>query len=385
MGLERHYGMDWLRIGAFGVLIFYHIGMVFVPWPFHAKAAQPIDWLTVPMQAPNAWRLSLLFVVSGYASRAIFAKRPNAPAFAWARTKRLIPPLLFGVALIAPAQPWIELSTQHGYARGFWHFLTHDYFRFTRIGGITLPNWQHLWFIAYLWIYTLLVSLALLIPARIRSAVAHGAGVVLAGPLILIVPTALLIANWAWSFPGVAETHALIDDWQVHRVYLPMFLFGFLLRDSMITWRAIRWWWPLGLALGVVAYAYVAWLEATFLGRPMGRTLWFAFGCARAVQSWGMILGLIGIADRWLNRDHPARAMLNEAVFPFYLIHQTIIVVVAGGLLRLGVGPIPEFLVLLAATIAGCWGFYRIGREIGWLRPLIGLRARRAIAGGITA
>jgi len=26
--------------------------------------------------------------------------------------------------------------------------------------------------------------------------------------------------------------------------------------------------------------------------------------------------------------------------------------------------------------VAGCWAFYLIGREVGWLRPLIGLKRR---------
>ncbi|HSX55060.1 MAG TPA: acyltransferase, partial [Sphingomonas sp.] len=66
--MERHYGMDWLRVGAFGLLILYHIGMVFVPWGYHAKTAAPAEWVTVPMLFTSPWRLTLLFLVSGYAS-----------------------------------------------------------------------------------------------------------------------------------------------------------------------------------------------------------------------------------------------------------------------------------------------------------------------------
>lgn len=70
------------------------------------------------------------------------------------------------------------------------------------------------------------------------------------------------------------------------------------------------------------------------------------------------------------------RAMLAEAVFPFHIIHQTIIVVVGWHLLRADVAALPSFLILLAATMIGCWLFYAIGRSIGWLRPLIGLQRR---------
>lgn len=370
--------MDWLRIGAFGLLIFYHIALVFVPWAYHAKTAHPIAWVAVPMQAVNAWRLPLLFVVSGYASRAIFDKDSDVAGFTWARTKRLIVPLLFGVLVITPSQPWIELTTQHSYDRGFLHFWAHDYFRFGTIDGIVLPTWQHLWFVGYLWFYTATLAIVLaVLPRRARRAVDTGVGWALAGPLILIVPIALLIANWIHVYPGARETHALIDDWAVHRVYFAMFLFGFALREGERIWRAIRFWWPLAALLAVIGYGYVAWVELRYLGalRPTP-AIWWWFGVARVVQSWGAIIALIGLADRRLNRDFPGRKMLNEAVFPFYIIHQTIIVLVAGELLAFGLHPLAEFSIILAATLAGCWAFYRIGREIGWLRPLIGLRRR---------
>src|SRR3546814_1676712 len=65
MNTNRHYGMDWLRIGAFALLIFYHIGMYFVPWGWHVKTPHPMDWVQIPMMATNRWRLPLLFLVSG--------------------------------------------------------------------------------------------------------------------------------------------------------------------------------------------------------------------------------------------------------------------------------------------------------------------------------
>ena len=60
-GAIRHLGMDWLRIGAFALLILYHIGMVFVPWGWHVKSEPTIDWVAIPMLATNGWRLPLLF------------------------------------------------------------------------------------------------------------------------------------------------------------------------------------------------------------------------------------------------------------------------------------------------------------------------------------
>src|SRR3546814_11150530 len=76
---------------------------------------------------------------------------------------RLLIPLAFGMIVVIPVQPWIELVTQHGYAGTFLHFWAHDYFRFGTLEGIVLPTWQHLWFVVYLFVYTLLAVLLLLL------------------------------------------------------------------------------------------------------------------------------------------------------------------------------------------------------------------------------
>jgi len=369
--------MDWLRIGAFALLIFYHIGMYFVPWGWHVKIAQPIDWVQIPMMATNSWRLPLLFLVSGYASAALFAKLGGAGAFLRSRSARLLIPLVFGIIVVIPVQPWIELVTQHGYAHRFVHFWTHDYFRFGSLEGIVLPTWQHLWFVVYLFAYTLLaVAVLVLVPAKIRAASADGASRLLGGWGMLVVPLAVWLAI-LFAFPGHPETHALVDDGPNHLHYLVPFFIGWLLRVRPVLFGAIARCWPAAAIIALAAYGYIAWAMAGALDEgPAPAGIVTLFMVVRLVQGWASIVALVGIADRFANRDHPRRAMLAEAVFPFYIIHQTIIVVVGYALLRGGVPPSPSLLVLLAATITGCWLFYAIGRSIGWLRPLIGLQRR---------
>ncbi len=361
--------MDWLRIGAFGLLILYHVGMYFVPWEWHVKSARPAPHAEVLMLATNSWRLALLFVVSGYASAALFARQPQPGRFARSRCVRLLVPLVFAVLVIIPVQPWIELMFKHGYTASFWHFLWHDYFRFGTLDGIILPTWQHLWFVAYLWAYSMALALLMLLPAALRTRAAHIAERALTGPAILVVPIALLAAKALILFPGAEETHALVDDWSAHAVYLPCFLFGVLLRGSVELWAAIRRWWPYAAGLSLAAYVIVAVIAYAY----PGDTATMLFRGARVVQGWAAIIALTGIADRWLNRDAPIRPTLTEAVFPLYIAHQTIIVVVGWWLLPLALPNLPVFAILVVTTATGSWAFYAIGRRIAWLRPLIGL------------
>jgi hypothetical protein len=61
----REYGLDWLRVIAFAILIGYHTGMYFVPWTWSVKNPEISEWLTWPMMFINRWRLPLLFFISG--------------------------------------------------------------------------------------------------------------------------------------------------------------------------------------------------------------------------------------------------------------------------------------------------------------------------------
>jgi len=259
MTTTRHYGMDWLRIGAFGLLIFYHIGMYFVPWGWHVKIAAPIDWVQIPMMATNSWRLPLLFLVSGYASAALFAKTEGAGAFMRSRSARLLIPLAFGIIVVIPVQPWIELVTQHGYAHGFAHFWLYDYFRFGTLGGIVLPTWQHLWFVVYLFVYTALAALLLVVfPVAARARIADAAARWLGGWGMLMVPFAVWLAI-LFAFPGHRDTHALFDDGPAHLHFLVPFFIGWLLRVRPALFDAVARCWPVAAVLALAAYVWIVW------------------------------------------------------------------------------------------------------------------------------
>ena len=116
---ERLVYVDWLRIGAFALLVLYHVGMLYVPWDFHVKQLPTHAALEPLMRLTNPWRMSLLFVVSGLATGLMLGR----PGLARERSKRLLLPLLFGMAVIVPPQAWLQVREQFGYAGGYIDFL----------------------------------------------------------------------------------------------------------------------------------------------------------------------------------------------------------------------------------------------------------------------
>ena len=375
----RHYGMDWLRIGAFQLLILYHVGMAFVPWPFSIKMSAPIGWSVVPMFLTNPWRLSLLFVVSGFASAALLERSGGIAAFLRSRMARLGIPLLFGVAVIVTPQPWVELVTQHGYTHGFGYFLLHDYYRPQQIDGVFMPTYMHLWFVVYLLAYTLLWGALLALPKAWIMGVKRTAEAVLASPALLPFGIVTFFCIHNFASPGWEDSHLLVNDWSAHLDYFSAFLFGVLLRHSHGVHANVAHWWKVAAVAALLGWTYLAWAELTFPGDTrMGYALGLIYRIARSTEAWSAIIALVGLAERHWNRDSAWRPMLAEAVFPFYIVHQTVIIVVGYWLLATPTSALERFLILVAATAAGCWAFYLVGRKIDPLRPLIGLKRRSA-------
>lgn len=378
MKMERRYGLDWLRIGAFGLLIFYHIGMFFVPWDWHVKTARPLEWVEIPMLATNAWRLALLFLISGVASRFLLDKLAGTGGFARQRSARLLIPLAAGIILFVAPQPWAELQAKAGYAHGFWHFWTTDYFRFGLLEGIVLPTYNHLWFVAYLWVYTMLLAAgATLLPTALKQALQAGFDRLFAGIRLLWLPIALLWLARMTLYPIFEETHALVDDWYNHVVYGGLFLFGVGIAKSETLWRGVVARWQAALWLAVAGYgaivAYNILIGDSELSEP-----WLALVRGlRAAHMWGAIVALLALAHLKLNHDTPARRYLTEAIFPYYIAHQTIIVLVGHALTPLALGPAIEFAIILPATVVGCALTYEIARRVPVLGPLLGLRWRQ--------
>jgi hypothetical protein len=377
---DRRIDLDWLRIAAFGLLIFYHVGMFYVTWGFHVKSSHAGPAAEPLMLLLNPWRLTLLFVISGCATRFMLDKM-NSAAFLRSRTTRLVVPLLFGMFVVVPPQTYFEIVEKLGYSGSFGDFYA-SYASASGGWGMITPTWNHLWFVAYLFIYTLLIvvlgPLLKRLPAWIIAPLAKGV------PLILI-PLLFLLVIRVLLEPIFEETHALVDDWYAHALYFPAFVFGYAIAKHEAFFESCqRMRWP-ALVMSLAAWALLtahrsgafSWGEESSLPIALtGATL-------RELQAWSMILALFGFARRHLRRDNALRRYLTDAIFPFYIVHQTTIVVAGHYLDQIGLPVWIEAFVLIASTIASCWLVYEVVRRISALRPLFGLKLKgRARTGG---
>lgn len=380
---DRRYDLDWLRIAAFALLILYHVGMFYVSWGWHVKSSRASEAIEPLMLFVNPWRLTLLFLISGAATR-FMADKMSVLKLTGSRMGRLWPPLLLAILVIVPPQVYYEIvealrAMPAAVAASYAGALDNFYLKYITASGnwcnaegcLITPTWNHMWFVAYLIVYTLVLIPLLPLLRRVPKAM----GALLAGPGLLLTPWLLLWTLRVTLFPIFGSTHALIDDWYLHVVSFGVFLFGFVVaKDDAFFARCARWRFT-SLVLTVAAWAG---LMAAYADFPEPADWQLAlFRGLRELQAWTGILAALGFAHHHLrSADGPLRRVLTQAIFPFYLIHQTIIVVAGHHLDPLRLPLWIEAPVLIGVTALGCWLFYDLGRRVPRLRVWIGLASK---------
>jgi len=379
---SRRYDLDWLRIIAFGLLIFYHIGMFYVEWDWHIKSVHASEVAEPLMRLLNPWRLALLFFISGLALRFAMEKA-QIKSFTWQRFWRLFIPLVFGVHIIVAPQSWLQLLESGEINSGFWHFYP-EYLIGTSEYSVAIPTWNHLWYVVYLLIYTLFLAPI----ARSLSNFMTGRGAAITKRLfsrpwtILIIPALPYLVYRICLDPHFPTTHDVVNDWANHAHSFTMLLTGFLLAKDETFWFAVSKIFKPALVITVTLGLTLTLVWNNWDAITEGQTwLWPArFG--RILYAWIMITALLGAAQAWLNRPSRVLTYMTEAIFPWYILHQTLIIMAGYWLTRRGLSAGVEFLGVTIATFGGCLLLHEvIIRKSRILRPFFGLKSKSQRSG----
>jgi peptidoglycan/LPS O-acetylase OafA/YrhL len=381
---HRLYFLDWIRIVAFLVLILYHTGMYYVTWDWHVKspdaghAIEPLMILSAP------WRLGLLFMISGVATAFMLGKLPVGKLLAQ-RSWRLLVPLVFGMLVIVPPQAYFEVVEKVAYQGSYGEFMRlymTGYNGFCRGDDcLAMPTWNHLWFVAYLWTYTMVFGALAWLAGNRCNSWSDALGRLLTGWKIIVVPVvALAVARFALAdhFPS---SHALAGDWYNHAQYFFLFVTGALLATQARFWSEadrLRW-TSLGLWLASWAILVVCYSMPEAMMNDPAMTPWrVLIRLVYCLSQWAPVLAVCGFAHRHISGDSAPRRYLTEAVFPVYILHQTLIVTMAHWLKPVKLAPAVEGVVLVTLTLTISFGVFELVRRVAVLRPLFGLGRQRA-------
>ncbi|WP_333608662.1 acyltransferase family protein [Arsukibacterium sp.] len=381
----RRLELDWLRVLAFGLLIFYHTGMLYVErWGFHYKSQYLSSTLEYLMLLSSPWRMLLIWFISGYALGAalqhVKSWRQHV-LFGIRRTILLLLPLLTGLWLIVPPQLYAEMSQQDGLTLGYWQFylaflvLQHPLFANYQSGVWPHVDVNHLWFLRSLWQFTLLALL--LLPLLYCRLLQHAIG--------WFLQRALLWQLLAWSLLMLCIRYQASGDTIRDLQGLAFFLLGIIVVRQQDFWqqlaRSRHWlgWLCLVNYMALCGLYFLAY-QPEWLPLKLQVTILPALRLSFSVQGVAMLCWILAVAQRYLNRPQQHLALANRCVFPVYLLHQSLIIIAALWLTPYALGGLLEALLVLLFTLGGSVLLLIIFWHLPWLTPLLGLKTSYAFS-----
>ena len=373
---QREHYIDWIRVLAFLTLIFFHCAMPFVRFNWEIKNTEHSLFLDRLIIWLHQWRLPLLFFISGVGVSFSLRKRSVA-AFFGERVVRLFIPLLFAMFFTIPSQVYFERLQKGQIDVGYWNFYP------TVWNLVPYPegtlNWSHMWFVVYLFVFTILLlpvfaifkikflqQLHLKTDSFFRHPVSN---------LLLCVP---FILYYFWLYVRWPEQGSLLDDWFVFTSSITFYFFGFYLADLQSFWETCENYRTHFLAVAATCAFALFWKYyfPVKLPKQQDASL-YMYGILDGLHIWAIILAVVGYARHYLNFSNNWLSYLTPAVYPFYILHQTVIVGLGYYVVQWQIPILFKLIALMGGCLIVIFSLYHfVIRNFMVTRVLFGLKIK---------
>ena len=335
----RHYELDWLRIVAVLVLVFFHTSEIFSVGWFHIKNGETNQFFSVLSSFIYIWHMPLFFFISG-ASSVFSLKVRTGKQYRKERIYRLLIPLIFGMCLLIPPQSYFENLQKTGFNGSFIEFYPHFFNGIYPNGNL---HWGHLWFLLYLLIISwvsITIFTALNTTNQVRLITSFAKRFCKGKSIFLLsIPLITIEIALRWLFPGF---QTFITDWANVLHYLLLFIFGFFiysdssLIDSFLRNRSKAFFAAIPFSICFLILipisdsAFIEYkLNPSFqhlLNHPETILFYILQMTFKVLAEWSWLIALVGYAKTYLSDKRAGIERLTKIAFPFYVFHNTIII-----------------------------------------------------------
>ena len=393
----RRYDIDWLRVIAMLSVFVFHTTRFFCTEDWHIKvpASQQSDVLGIVRDFfLSSWFMEMFCLVSGFAAWYALNRRTGWQ-FITERVKRLLIPLYtVGLFILVVPQQYFEFYTHGKVTHTFWQWLP-SYYRnlpgniFNLLGHNYADPVQllpytfsgHLWFVQMLFIISV-VCLPFLL--YLKSEVGQqfirrlaGWSSRPGGVFLFLIPLALVRICFRWLPETTDRT------WAEFFSYALFFVIGYILAaDNRFTESIKRSGW-IGLGLWIFFFFVIGALFTFVLGfdTGLGQGVWWLYvpwQINRSLFSWGAIVFILSLGAKYLNFTNRLLSYSNEAVLPFFLFHQTVILIVGWFVIPLAMGNLTKWLIIFVISLPLILVLYEVlVRRIGFMRFLFGMTLKK--------
>jgi glucan biosynthesis protein C len=374
--VPRRYDLDWLRVLAFSGVFLYHCSRFFDESYWNIKNATTSPLVDTLKGIFDLWGMPLIFMVSG-ASIFLALRSGQAVRFLRDRGWRLLVPLAFGILVLAPPQVYLDRLTHGEFQGSFLEFLPLCFQDWHVWGGNFAWSGVHLWYLEDLFLFTLvLLPLFAALKSPFGRRITAALGRLSARPGVIFL----------WAVPLGIQL-ILLDPLGILRpafsehisrlLFFPPFLvYGFLVFSDNQIQQAIIDQRRVALALALVL---------TLIGAVLGDlegpdvTFWL-FALVMILGGlliWSYLLAILGYGMCYLTSNHRLLSYANEAVLPFYILHQPVILILGYFIIPLTLPILVKYLIIAPLAFGITLGLYEFGiRRLNPVRRIFGLKPR---------
>jgi peptidoglycan/LPS O-acetylase OafA/YrhL len=358
---QRLYYIDWLRVLAMLSLFFFHADRFFDYYDWHVKNGEHNIISSIHISFFSQWMMPLFFILSGAAVFYSLRFRSSS-TFLWERVKRILIPLtIVGYFITSPPQMYFERLTHNRFEGSFWDFIP-AYFQGVDMFGGNFP-WHgfHLWYLVYLFVFSIILFPLFKLRKNQKPSILSSLSYWFEGPwrlMSLVVP--LIIINIFIDYNGLGFMRGT-GGWDLFS-YLFIMVYGYLFfcnEKILETIKKIR---SISLILAIILSLTGLVIEFGIKveiseNTPIIVLILTFIRCFRLLL-W--IIAIIGFGEKYLNFNNRFLGYANEAVLPFYILHQFVLLLIGYWVVQWQINALVKYIVIASLSFIAIMGLYDI-------------------------
>lgn len=378
---ERCYYVDWLRVLAMLVIFLFHCARFFDHGGWHVKNVTSSIGFSIFTGFTHQWTMPFFFLLSG-AGTWFALKAKDQSQYIGARLKRLLIPYFFGIILFIPPQKYLEAIFYNRFNGSFLAFMPHYFnpdtlwidgsFRFFGYYG------YHLWFLGFLFVFSLIMLPLFMF---LKKEPGHGLFSKMkalcyrpGGIFLTIMPVAVIQIFLRPLFRDYLH-------WADFFYWLIFFFYGYLFFSDERIQQVIEKYRKLAFWLAIISTSLImVWFLAGNLRAiyenpdySIGSIL---FQIMRSMNTWAWILFFLGIGRRHLNFTNNFLKYSNKGVLPFYILHQTVILIIGFYIIQWDISMMVKYIIITAASFIVIMVLYELIKPLNPTRFVFGMKMK---------